>query len=475
MENTFVENVITPPANSPKSVNGHGQQKTVEELLMDAGVDTLKKNSTPEQISEVVNRFFNLTVALGPVLRRVAQSYLVKELNKLKIITGASDIVGQAFRVDTEKEENKSQAIAFEDPEPWPEEVSAAELLEEIRSFLKLYTVLPKGADTVIALWVLFAWCHDSFYVSPYLCFNSPTKRCGKSTTLRVISKLVPRNMTASNITASAFFRSIELYQPTLVLDELDTFLNSYPELNGIINAGHDRDGAYVLRTEGDDRIPRPFSVWGPKVFAGIGRRKDTLEDRSIIIPMKRKSTSEKLEKMRIDRTDNFKKFRRKAARWAEDYSEVLKAIDPVVPESLNDRAQDNWRTLMAIAELAGGCWPNNAKEAALIFSGDADQYDDSIPTQLIADIKAVFEAQGVERISSEDLVRELIDMEDRPWPEYRDGRQITKTGVARILKPFGVRPKTIRLNTGKLLKGYQLDWFAEIFKTYLGPTSIQT
>jgi len=464
--------ILGPPISSngdnaitPRSRNGH--QKTVAELMTDAGVDTLKEDSTPEQISVATNRFSNLTVALDPVLRGVAQSDLIKKLKSINIL-GAGDLVRQTFRVGTEKEEKADEAIAFEDPEPWPEEVSAAELLKEIRSLLKLYTVLPVGADTVIALWVLFAWCHDSFYVSPYLCFNSPTKRCGKSTTLRIISKLVPRPLTASNITTSSFFRSIEHYQPTLVLDELDTFLNSNKELNGIINAGHDRDGAYVLRTEGDDHIPKPFSVWGPRVFAGIGRRKDTLEDRSIIIPMKRKSTSEKVEKLRIDRTNNFKKFRQKAARWAKDYSEALKEIDPVVPESLNDRAQDNWRTLMAIAEIAGGDWPNYAKEAALIFSGDADQDDDSIPTQLIADIKAVFEAQGVERISSEDLVRELVDMEDRPWPEYRDGRPITKTGVARILKPFGVRPKTIRLDTGKVLKGYQNDWFAEVFKIYL-------
>lgn len=458
----------------PKS-NGNGHQKTVADLMVGAGVDALKEDSTPEEMNAAIISFSNLTVSLPPVLRKLAQSHLIKKLRDAGIKSGASDIVNQAFRVDTAKEDEKGQGFAFEDPEPWPEEVSGAELLEEIEGILKMYTVLPEGANTVITLWILFAWAHDSFFISPYLVFSSPTKRCGKSTTLTTISKLVPRPLMTSNISTAAFFRSIDYYHPTLMLDELDTFLNNNSDIGGIINAGHDRDGAFVLRVEGDELKPTPFSVWGPKVFAGIGRRKDTLEDRSIIIPMKRKSPGEKVGKIRRDRHSKFKVFRQKAARWSEDHAEVLEAIDPSVPETLNDRAQDNWQPLMAVAEIAGGEWPGKAREAALIFSGGSDQDDDSIQVQLLIDIRAIFDAQCVDRISSEDLTKELVEMEDRPWPEYRKGREISKTGVARILKPFGVKPKTIRLSSGKRLKGYQLDWFDETFQIYLPPPAIPT
>jgi len=462
---------FTPPV--PLSNNGNGHQKTVAEFMTDAGVDALKEDATPEEMSAAITKFSNLTVALDPVLRKVAQSHLSKKLKDAGINTGASEIVKQAFKVDAEKDNDKSQGVAFEDPEPWPDEVSGAELLEEIQGILKMYTILPEGANTAIALWILFAWAHDSFFISPYLVFNSPTKRCGKSTALKIISKLVPRSLMASNISTAALFRSVEHFQPTLILDELDTFLNSNPEINGIINAGHDRDGAFVLRVEGEDFEPRKFSVWCPKVFAGIGRRKDTLEDRSIIIPMKRKSPSKKVEKIRLDRLGNFKVFRQKVARWSEDNSEALETLDPLVPENLNDRAQDNWRPLMTVAEIAGGGWPEMAKGAALLLSGGTDQDDDSIQTQLLIDIKAIFEGQSIDRISSEDLVRCLVDMEDRPWPEYRAGKPISKTGVARILKPFGVKPKTTRLKSGERLKGYQLDWFEKVFEIYLPPTTI--
>lgn len=462
-DNAFINSAIP---FKPETKSNGDHQRTIAEIMLDAGVDALNNGSTPEEVSGAVIKFSNLTISLNPVLRGAAKSDLIKKLKKIGI-TGASDLVRQATHVPGESN-GSGQEVAFNDPNPWAEEITAGELLEEIKDTLKTYTVIPEGASTAIALWCLFGWCHNSFYVSPILCFSSPTKRCGKSTALRIISKLVPRPLMASNISTAALFRSVEHFQPTLILDELDTFLNSNPEINGIINAGHDRDGAFVLRVDGDELEPKQFSVWCPKVFAGIGRRKDTLEDRSIIIPMKRKSPTEKVKKIRLDRMDGLKMFCQKAKRWADDYSDVLRLIDPVVLESLDDRAQDNWRPLMAIADIAGGDWPEKANEAALLLSGGTDQDDDSVPAQLLTDIRDIFYARQVDRLSSEDLTRELIEMEDRPWPEYRKGKPISKTGVARILKPFGIKPKTIRLESGRTPRGYLFDQFKETFLNYL-------
>ena len=467
------EVVSEAPAN--EQTFGKNGNQTIREIMADSGFNNLTKESEPEEIHTAIHKFLAVTANFDSTRLDLAKSEIIKKLNEIGV-KGTSELVRNAFKKSVVADDSKQGGvILLEDPEPWNQEVAGAELLQEIIGTLRTYTVLPKGADTTIALWILFSWCHDSFYISPILCFSSPVKRCGKSTALRIISKLTPRPLMASNISTAGFFRSIEHFQPSLILDELDTFLNNNPELNGIINCGHDRDGAYVLRCEGDDMVPRPYSVWSPKVFAGIGRRKDTLEDRSITVNMMRKSPSQKVKKLRLDRLDNFKVFRRKAARWAEDYAETLKTVDPVVPEILNDRAQDNWRPLLSVAEIAGGDWPEKAKEAALIFSGSVDLEDDSPPIQLLTDIRAIFEAQGVKRISSDQLVRELIDMEDRLWPEFKDGRSITKTGVALILKPFKVKPKTIRLETGKVLKGYQRDWFDEVFEIYLANTPIPT
>jgi len=75
--------------------------------------------------------------------------------------------------------------------------------------------------------------------------------------------------------------------------------------------------------------------------------------------------------------------LRRQARRWCEDNLNILTAADPTVPETLTDRAADNWRPLLAVADRAGGAWPIRARDAALVLSGDSMD-GGSIRTQLL-------------------------------------------------------------------------------------------
>ena len=108
----------------------------------------------------------------------------------------------------------------------------------------------------------------------------------------------------------------------------------------------------------------------------------------------------------------------------------ALKGHDPAVPDELHDRAADNWRPLLNIAEVAGAEWPATARRVALLLTGE-DQDEGSAKTTLLADIHAIFADRGVDRIASSDLCEVLAKMEDRPWPEWKKGRPITTRQLA--------------------------------------------
>lgn len=452
----------------------NGSGKTVAQLQEDSGITILQASSTPEEIINAINKFIALTANKDPVWKGVAKSEMAKFLKEIGV-RGATELLNKAFG-NSQKGANagNGQEILFDDPEPWPDPVDGKELLDQISATIQRFVVLPSGGCETLALWVLFSWLHDAFNISPILDFRSPTKRCGKTTGLRVMSRLVPKPLIAANISTASLFRSLEYFRPTLVIDEVDTFLRFNEEIHGVLNAGHERDCAFVLRVEGDNLEPKRFCVWGPKVLAGIGRRKDTLQDRSIAITMKRKGTHEKVEKLRRNKLHIFHELKQKAARWAEDNFEKAQTMEPTLPDGLDDRAVDNWTPLFIVAEIAGGPWPERARETALIMSGSED-FGDAVGEILLADIKYYFQENMTDRVSSEDLEKHLVGLEDRPWPEYRGGKPISKTGVARILKPFGVQPKTIRLKNGKTLKGYLLSHFDDTFSRYLPDTGFQT
>lgn len=361
----------------------------------------------------------------------------------------------------------QGRTIYLDDPEPWPGEVAGAELLDEFEKTFQRYLVLPEGAAPALALWTLHTYAHDAATISPLLAVTSPEKRCGKTTLLSLLIAMVRRALQASNITPAALFRAVEHFQPTLVVDEADSFLRERDELRGILNSGHTREGAFVIRTAGDDHEPRQFSTWAPKVIALIGRLPTTLEDRSIPVAMKRKAPGETVERLRLDRIrDELADLRRRAVRWVEDHAEGLSEADPELPEGLHDRARDNWRPLIAIADEAGGDWAEKARMAANHLS-EVGGEDSSIRVKLLSDIRDALTTTEDGRLFTQDLLRVLAADESKPWGEFKAGKPLTAIKLSRLLKPFGVGPKKIRIGT-ETRQGYQAEDLADTFARYL-------
>ncbi len=372
-----------------------------------------------------------------------------------------------------EKDTAKSgRALELHEPEPWPEPVHGADLLNELVRCIGRYVVMGSAEADAVAIWALATHTFMSFFIFPRLLVTSPEKRCGKSTLLDAVERLVPRALSASNISASALFRVIEAARPTMILDEADTFVRDNEELRGVVNAGHKRNGMVIRVAGGNDKDfePRQYSVYAPIVLAAIGRLPTTIEDRSVMVRMKRRRPDEKVESLRLDRPNGLDELARKAARWVADHADAIRDADPVVPNSIFNRTADNWRPLLTVADIAGGEWPERARRAATRLGGESD--DDSRRVQLLGDIRAAFRARNnPDKLSSDDLTADLIAIEDGPWAEWNKGRPLTKHQLARLLKPVEILSGTKRLEGGLTAKGYELRAFDDAFARYLLPT----
>ena len=359
------------------------------------------------------------------------------------------------------------------DCEPWPEPVAGIELYNIIHSNLTRHIILPPGAALSITLWVMLTYCFDAFLILPILTVWSPEKRCGKTTLLSMLKSLVNNGLLASNISPAAVYRVVEKFKPTLLTDEADTFFKNNEELRGIYNSGHTKDGANVIKVNKESMDVEEFSTWAPKAIAMIGKPQDTILDRSIIVKMSRKKRGESAEKKKLTHYMDCMHIRQKAMRWAADNIEKLKRINPDVPDLGNDRMTDNWTPLCAIAENIGSDTPEETQKAMLLLSGGHIDTD-SIGGMLIEDIKATFDEKGDDRLSSEDIVAALIEMEHRPWPEWgKSNKGITKTSLANQLKKFDIKPKKLRI--GSSVRGYEKEQFKDAFSRYVPETPIQS
>jgi len=392
------------------------------------------------------------------------QKRRVSEAKALRITVGALDKLVRNRRAETEK---GAAALPHWHMVPWDTAVSGAELLDDLEKVFRRYIVLPKGAAEPLALWTLHAWTMDAGDISPFLVLVSPTKRCGKTSVLIILYYVTPRSELASNISASAVFRYIQETRPTLLIDEADTFVRDNEEMRGILNSGHTKAAAHVIRNVeiNGEHKPRRFSTWAPKAIATIRALADTLEDRAIVITLQRKPKAAVVARLRKRDSDEFATLRRQAARWAADNFEKLTDPDPEIPEVLNDRAADNWRPLLAIADLAGGRWPERAREAARLLSGEGHE-SSSINVELLANIKKAFGDK--EAMASADLVAALVADPEWPWAEWTRGRPLTPRQLARLLKPFFIIPQTVHIHGFKDAKGYSRIAFEEAWAAYL-------
>lgn len=371
---------------------------------------------------------------------------------------------GEVFKKRKELEAQSSSAEFLSSPELWADPVDGAELLEALVQIISRHIVLPEFAAEAIALWIMHAHAFDAATISPILAFESPEKRCGKTTAMHIVGALVPKALSTSNTSAAGVFRSIEKYRPTFLIDEADTFLPDNDDLRGVLNAGQTR-GSFTLRCVGDDNDVKPFSTWAPKAIALIGELPDTLQDRAIAIRLRRKSPDETVGKFRLDRVGDFTLLRSKAARWASDHMESLAARDPVDPSGLNDRACDNWRALLALADELGGMWPVRARDAAAALSG-VDREAERDPTdgvQLLTDIRAIFSECGQDSLTPVSLVFSLCELPDGVWMDWRFGKSITDKWVAKLLKPFGIKSRR-----NKSQRYYSRVDFEDAWRRYL-------
>lgn len=350
--------------------------------------------------------------------------------------------------------------------------VDGAELLDELLATITRYVAFPdEHAAAATALWIATTHALPAFQHAPRLAITSPQKRCGKSRTLDVISGTCHRPLVSVNATVAAIFRSIgDKHPPTLIIDEADTLFGTKraaeqnEDLRALLNAGHQR-GRPALRCVGPNQIPTEFSTFAMAALAGIGAVPDTITDRAINITMRRRTSAERVSQFRTRRDGPIlENLRTKLATWAADRIDELSAAEPGMP--VEDRAADTWEPLIAVADAAGGHWPQTARVAckALVDQATDSDEEQSLATKLLADIRDVFSTRnGVAFLASTELVAELRHIEDSPWDDY----DLNARKLAHRLRQFGIKPGRAERNT---VRGYALETFADAFARYTRP-----
>jgi hypothetical protein len=353
------------------------------------------------------------------------------------------------------------------------ESQNGAKLLDDVRSTLRRFLVLPPGAPELLALWTAYTHAYDVFDVATWITLLSPRERCGKSRTIEVVAPLTPRAFVTSGVTAAAYFRIVEEFRPIVFIDEFEQFAEN-EELRCTLNSGYRRATAYVTRcikTDGGEISVARFSTFAPLFLAKIGEfdgRWRTIRDRSPIIRMRRRTAAEPVERFRnAEYQPLAAELRSRLARWTTDHREALAKARPAEIPGLDDRANEIIAPLLAVADIAGGSWPTDARAAIVAIMSSRAEEDDAISTLVLSDIRELFEAENADKLTTKQILDCLNGLAERPWPTWNKGRPLNEHNLGRLLRPFEIKSRTIRLADGTP-KGYVRADFVDAWSRYL-------
>jgi putative DNA primase/helicase len=350
--------------------------------------------------------------------------------------------------------------------EQWPETVDGDALVLALIRRTRSHVVMTAEAALTVALWIMFAWVHAKAIHSPILMITSPEAECGKTTLLNLIGFLAPRSLSSVGISPAALYRSIEKWEPTLIVDEADVAFVQNEDLRAVVNSGWTR-GQGVLRCVGDDNEPTFFPTFCPKAIGLKGKKlPDTTASRAIVIELKRKLANDNVADFRHVDDPGLEELRQQLMRWASDNIEALANASPSLPHGFVNRVAANWHLLLAIAEAAGGEWPENAREAAAAIAKIKATLDASIGIQLLGAIRDVF-GDKMDCIFSKNLIAELTSDPEKPWAEYRRGKPLTQKQLANRLREYGITPETVWIGQ-ESAKGYKRTAFEDAWRRYL-------
>jgi hypothetical protein len=367
-----------------------------------------------------------------------------------------------------------------------------ADLLASAETFIRRFVAFQSEHQSgAVTLSVAHFHAIEAADTTGYLHTHSAEKRSGKTRLLEVLELLVPSPIRASTISPAALFRLLDTERRTLLLDEVDAIFSpksDREELRGLLNAGY-RRGSFAWRVEvqGKSFTPTPYDAFGAKVLAGIGGLPDTIADRCIPIELRRRRRDDEVERFRYrEARETGNELRAALEAWTnEDTIRTLAAARPRLPSLDDDRALEAWEPLCAIAELAGGTWPERARSAAEALH---NQRPDTDVATGVATLRAIADLFGAERdrLTTVEILRGLAERDDGPWPYWfsddldraeREQKAPLKAArrLSRLLEPYGIKPRDIRLPDESVSRGYLRESFADAWSRYLSAPTTTT
>ena len=346
-------------------------------------------------------------------------------------------------------------------------------ILNAVHAFLGRFVAYPsEAAHDAHALWIVHTHLMDAWVSTPRIAFLSPEPASGKTRALEISELLVPRPVEAVNVTPAYLFRKVAdaAGRPTILFDEIDTVFGPKAKDNEEIRAFSTPAIAAAPSPAAASRAARlskqkrsqPIAQWRSPVSATC-RTRSSPDPLLFVRDDARPGSASKPYRRRVH-ADQGHELRERIEQWATSVEQLLRDAWPDMPAGITDRDADVWEPLLALADEAGGGWPERARVTAVTLVTLAKESTPSLGMRLLADLREVFADH--EALPTKSILQALCLMDESPWMEIK-GKALNDRTLASKLRRYEIKPKVLRIGA-TTLRGYQRSDFLDAWSRYL-------
>jgi hypothetical protein len=250
--------------------------------------------------------------------------------------------------------------------------------LDQTRAFYAQFFAFPSSAHLdAFTLWAAMTHMRNPEgefvgQTAPRCIIRADVAGAGKSLLGRLAELTIGNGNLVSLPSYWGVVRGISERNQTVIVDNYDTIRRGRSDILNLLLIGAYKHTAEIMRgKQGEEEL----DVFGPMAITAVGRKLRVDSDfapvleRSIVIDVEKKA-----DHVQLDEFDNADPqhmsralgIRAALARWGQDVAAEYQTMRPALP--LHNRERDMWRPLVAVAELAGGDWPDRADRALRVL-----------------------------------------------------------------------------------------------------------
>jgi len=340
------------------------------------------------------------------------------------------------------------------------------QVLDEAAAFVSRFAVFPSdAARDAVVLWAAHTHAVNAFGASPRLAVLSEGPASGKTRVLELTGMLSHDPVQEVDLTGPALVALTDQRQPTVLLDETDTIFgthggSSHAALRSVLNAGYKQGATVTRRTGGTYGRMR---IYGPVAFGGLGILPGALLTRCVVIRMRPRRPEDLIESYypRIHAPMGMA-IGEAFGSWVTSVTLDLASAWPALPDGVQDRPAEIWEPLLAVADAAGGSWPDRARAACTeLVLGNRTEPVLSPGERILADLLDVWRPSE-DKLPTAEIITRLFALPGAPWAALWSPDAAPRE-LSALVSVRGVRPVKIRMKD-RTMQGYRRADFAPLW-----------